>query len=53
MAANIQFAFYRNGVGDVLVKVLFNERETAVRGLEPVAGPYYRWPDLKALLTRR
>ena len=53
MAANIQFAFYRNDVGDVLVKVLFNERETAVRGLEPVAGPYYRWPDLKALLTRR
>lgn len=52
MAANLQMAFYRNGSGDVLVKVLFNERETRIRGLEPAAGPYYRWPDVKARLKR-
>lgn len=52
MATNLQMVFYRNGSGDVLVKVLFNERETRIRGLETVSGPYYRWPDVKARLNR-
>ena len=51
MAANVQMAFYRNKTGDVLVKVLYNEKETPVRGLEPVSGAYYRWSDLKSRLV--
>ncbi len=47
MAANLQMVFYRDKGGDVIVKVLYNERETLVRGLEPFSGPYYRWSDLR------
>ena len=50
MAANLQMAFYRNDAGDVLVKVLHNENEVRLRGLEAVSGPYYRWSDVRARL---
>ena len=49
MACNIQIVFYRqkkNEGGDVLVKVMLNERETHL----PVyteQWPYYRWSDLR------
>lgn len=45
---NIQLIFYRNKVGDVLVKFLLNEKETLLRGLAPVQGPYYDWNTVKA-----
>lgn len=45
---NVQLIFFRNRKGDVLVKVLKNEHEWAVEGLEPVSGPYYSWDALKA-----
>ena len=47
-AVNLQMIFYRNKADDVLVKFLFNEQETRLRGLDPIAGPYYRWSDVKA-----
>jgi hypothetical protein len=50
MASNLQMVFYRNAAGEVLVKVLYNEREMRIRGLEPVPWPYYRWADLRARL---
>lgn len=46
-ASNFQAVFYRNKGGDVLVKFLYNEKETLLRGLQPVEGPYYRWSDVK------
>ena len=48
MAANFQMVLYRNSLGDVLVKFLWNEREMRMRGLVPVSGPYYRWSDVRA-----
>lgn len=52
MASNLQIIFYRNPAGDVLVKFLFNERETLLTGgPAPSAGPYYRWPDARAFLA--
>ena len=48
MAANLQMVFYRNAVGEVFVKILYNEREILVRGLELAVGPHYRWRDLRA-----
>ena len=48
MAANCQMIFYRNKKGEVLTKVLYNEEEVMIPGVEPVSGPYYRWEDLKA-----
>ena len=50
MASNLQMVFYRNAAGEVLVKVLYNEGEMRIRGLEPVPWPYYRWADLRARL---
>ena len=47
MASNLQFVFYRNKAGNVLVKILYNEREVRLRGLESVSGPYYDWTLVK------
>ena len=46
-ATNLQIVFYKNRKGDVLVKFLHNEKETLIRGLEPVEGPYYSWKAVK------
>ena len=53
MASNLQMIFYRNRRGEVLVKFLYNERETLIDGLSPAAGPYYRWSDAKAHFLKR
>lgn len=50
MCANVQFIFYRNRKGEVLVKILHNERETTITRLKPLCGPYYRWEDLRPYL---
>lgn len=46
MAANLQLVFFRNEVGDVLVKLLHNEREVHLP-LTAVEGPYYDWKELR------
>ena len=48
MATNCQMIFYRNKKGEVLTKVLYNEKEVLIPDVQPVSGPYYRWTDLKA-----
>ena len=49
MAANIQIIFYSNPAGgDILVKVLLNERETALP-ISSSTAPYYPWSALKSL----
>ena len=50
MGSNIQMVFYRNKAGDVLVKFLFNEKETTIPALKTFSGPYYKWSALKAYL---
>jgi len=47
MATNCQMIFYRNKKGEVLTKVLYNEKEILIPGIEPVSGPYYRWSELR------
>lgn len=48
MACNIQMIFYRKpGAKDVLVKILLNEQECTLSGLNAVSGPYYRWKDVR------
>lgn len=53
MASNIQFVFYRKPgkKGDVLVKVLHNEKEVKLP-LKGV-GPYYKWNDFKRYYGKR
>lgn len=46
MATNIQWVLYRNRSGQVLVKVLFNEREQRLpAALSQDLAPYYRWEE--------
>ena len=51
MGSNIQFIFYQNRHGDVLVKILYNEKETSIPMLEASDGPFYRWEDLRNYLV--
>lgn len=51
MASNVQLIFYRNKSGDVLVKILHNERETSVP-VETDIFPFYRWTDLRPYLQK-
>lgn len=51
MGSNLQVVFYRSRKSqDVLVKVLYNEKERTFRGLTAVEGPYYRWNELREYL---
>ena len=52
MASNLQFVFYRNGKGDVLVRVMLNERDIRFP-IQSDLAPYYRWSDFKAFATGR
>jgi len=53
MATNIQMVFYRNASGEVLVKILHNEREKVIPSLSTVNGVYHRWPELRAYFEQR
>lgn len=52
MGTNLQMVFYRDRKGDVLVKILYNERETLIPAIEAYSGPYYKWETLRAWLDR-
>ncbi len=47
MATNVQFIFFRNRAGEVLVKVLFLEKECRLP-VKTDVFPFYRWEDFKA-----
>lgn len=49
MASNLQIVFFKNKQGDIIAKLMLNEREIAL----PVATdifPFYRWSDLRKYL---
>lgn len=49
MGANLQIIFFKNKAGDILAKLMLNEREIAL----PVTTdnfPFYKWTDLRAYL---
>lgn len=52
-AGNLQLIFYRSGKSGqpVLVKVLVNEQEVKLIGLEPVQGAYYSWEELREKIS--
>lgn len=52
MGANVQFVFYENGRGGVLVKILVNEQEATLPGLEAVNGVYYDWTALRTYMEQ-
>ena len=53
MASNLQMVFFRDKAGHVLVKLLRNESETVIPGLQTVTGPFYLWETLREYLVSR
>ena len=54
MASNLQMVFYRgSSADDVIVKLLLNEKETRIPGLESYSGPYYKWSILEPYLKSK
>ena len=52
MAANLQMVFFRNAQGDIIVRLLHNERDFTIP-VAPVMEHYYRWADVKAYMAER
>ena len=53
MASNLQLVFYRNKTDKVLVKILYNEKETTIPALTPYINCYYDWTALREHLLSR
>lgn len=51
MGANFQMIFYKNKAEDILVKMLYNEKEVTIPALETFSDPYYKWSDLREHLA--
>ena len=48
MGCNLQWIFYRNKAGEVLVKMMLNEEEIAFpKQIDGSMAPYYRWEDVR------
>ena len=52
MATNLQWIFYRNKGGEVLVKLLHNEQEVRLP-IQSATAPYYRWEDVREAFNAR
>ena len=52
MASNCQMVYYRNRKGEILTKILYNEKEVTLPGLKTDMAPYYRWDDLRAYFEK-
>jgi multiple inositol-polyphosphate phosphatase/2,3-bisphosphoglycerate 3-phosphatase len=50
LSANIQWVFYKKqGQAGYLVKMLLNEKEAHIDGLDKKHFPYYKWSEIRAL----
>ena len=52
MGANIQFVFYKNRKGDIIVRFMNNEKDVLFP-IESAIAPYYEWASLKAYMEER
>ena len=50
MASNLQMIFYKDKKNNILIKLLYNEKETCIPALKSEYGPYYSWYVLKNYL---
>lgn len=51
MAANLQLVFYQGREGDIIMRLLLNERDAHLP-LKAVNGCFYKWEDVKKLWDR-
>lgn len=53
MAANMQMIFFDNCHGEILVKLLWSEKEVLVNDLKAAEGVYYHWNNLRRHILDR
>lgn len=53
MGTNCQMVYYKNKKGEVITKILYNEKEVTIPGLQSDIAPYYKWDDLKAYFEKK
>lgn len=54
MGTNIQLIFYKRGdADDILLKVLYNEKEMKIPALDAFDGPYYKWSDFRRYVLKK
>lgn len=47
LSSNIQWIFYKNAANGYRVKILLNEKEARITGMNNAGFPYYNWTDLR------
>lgn len=52
MASNLQMIFFRNRKGDVLVKLVYNDKETYIPAVQTYNGVFHKWNDLREYLVK-
>lgn len=53
MSLNMQFVFYKNCAGEVLVRAMYNERDIKFPIADCGTPYYYRWEDFRAFALKR
>ena len=53
MGSNFQMVFYRNKTGKILVKILYNEKETTIPAISPFCDCYYEWDAFRTYLSQK
>ncbi len=53
MSLNLQFIFYRNNAGDIIVRPMYNERDIELPIPDCGTRYYYRWEELRKFWVER
>ncbi len=52
MASNLQMIFFRNKKGNVLVKLVYNDKEVTIPAVKTIGGAFHQWEDLREHLVK-
>ena len=52
MGSNLQMIFFKNKKDDVLVKLVYNDKETHIPAVKTYNGVFHRWEDLREYLVK-
>jgi hypothetical protein len=53
MSERFPEVFYRNKTGKILVKILYNEKETTIPAISPFCDCYYEWDAFRTYLSQK
>ena len=52
MGSNLQMIFFLNKKGNVIVKLVYNEKETHIPAVKTLDGTFHNWNDLREYLVK-